>query len=323
MCYNPALSIDGPGAARLRGREHVMKSRSLVVILAYLLPVAVFAQETAERGAGAGTAGDRQMSPRQLSDDVRLLRTLAQLELTTEQIGKIIPYVEQIRTHLNAVADRRAKTYGQQRTALENTRSALIQGSAPQRTTYDSIHGALRQLQLVIQVQMQKTEQVEANIQGELTERQLGRIEAKEQRDARLARVRELEGEATAAAYVVKKLKETRELLPDEYAGVRLRVANEIAVKTEGARSRRFNAYRQRVVAMMDEAYRWTVVEFQGRLPTLERSVATHLEIRRDADAPSGEGLIPYEEYIEALRNPRTPQLLREMFQRRGGGDGE
>ncbi|MFQ5808892.1 MAG: hypothetical protein ACE5JM_04645 [Armatimonadota bacterium] len=263
------------------------------------------------------------MSAQQARHDVQLLRTLAQLDLTTEQIPKIIPRLEQIRNHLEAIAERRAKTYGQHRTALANVRTALVEGRTPSQSTVETIQRALRQLQLAIQIQMQRVLQEEAGIQAELTEQQLGRIETKEQRDARRERVSEFEGETTAAAYIVKKLQEIRELLPDEYARVRLRLANEIAVKTEGPRSPRFNAYRQRALSVIDEAYSWTVVEFQGRLPTLEQSVATSLGIRPDADAPSAEGLISYEDYAAALRDPRTLELLREIIARRGGGAGD
>ena len=296
-----------------------MKPGSLLVVAACFLPVLVVAQEAADVGAG----GAQQMPAQQARDDLQLLRTLAQLDLTAEQIAKAIPHLEQIQAHLETIADRRAKTYAQERTALESTRTALIQGDTPRSSTYDNIRQALGQLQLAIQVAMQRVRQEEAGLEAELTGQQLDRIETSEQRDARIERVRELEGEMTAAAYIVKKLGEIRELLPDEYARVRLRVANEIAVKTEGARSPRFNAYRQRVLAMMDEAYRWTVVEFRAKLPTLERSVALGLEIRPEADAPSAEGLIPYEEYAATLRNPRTIELLREMLERRGGGAGD
>lgn len=294
----------------------MMKSYFPLVASLCLLGAGASAQERIEGGGEA-------ISAQQARDDVRILGTLAQLQLGTEQIARIIPHLEQIQTHLTVIADRRARAYTQQQAALQTTRSALIQGETLRENAYDSIQRALRQLQLATQVEMQRVRQEEANVEAELTEAQLARIETSEQREARLARVRELEGEATAAAYIVKKLREIRELLPDEYARVRLRVANEIAVKTEGPRSSRFNAYRQRALALMDQAYGWTVADFQGKLSTLEQSVARHLEIRPEADAPSAEGLIPYEEYAAVLRNPRTVELLREALNRRGGGMGE
>ncbi|MGD8238400.1 MAG: hypothetical protein PVH68_07610 [Armatimonadota bacterium] len=295
-----------------------MRPYSLLVAVPCLFCAAAAAQD-ATNAPAAGEA----LSAQQARDDVRLLRTLAQLDITTGQIPRIIPYLEQIQAHLSTISQRRDKTYGQHRTALENVRTAVVEGRTPRQSAVETIQRALRQLQLSIQIQMQRVLQEEAGIQAELTEQQLGSIETREQRDARLERVRELEGQTTAAAYVVKKLQEIRELLPDEYAHVRLRLANEIAVKTEGPRSPRFNPYRQRALAMMDQAYRWTVVEFQGYLPTLDQSVATTLGIRPDADAPSAEGLIPYEEYAGALRDPRTLALLRQIIARRGGGAGD
>jgi len=300
-----------------------MKSRSLLAAVVCLFSAATLAQDApvaGERSDVAETARGEPLAPRRTRDDVRLLRTLSELELTTEQIAKIIPLLQEIRTHLTAIAARRAKTHTAQRGALANARSALIRGETPRQSTYDTIQSSLRQLQISTQTLQQRVLQVESRIQAELTERQLLRIETREQREARLTRVRELEGETTARAYVVKKLQETRELLPDQYARIRLRLANELAVKTEGPRSPRFNAYRQRVLATMDQAYQWTAAHFQAQLPTLEQAVEDALEMRSDADAPSAEGLIPYEQYAGAIRNPRTRDLAREMLDRRGGG---
>ena len=299
-------------------REHSMKPCWLSTAVGCLLPVAALAQvDVADTAAAEPTA-----SPRELQEDVQLLGTLATLELSAEQIVKIIPSLEQIQQHLVAIAARRTKVHGRQRSALERARGALIRGDRPSETTYTSIQRALRQLQLATQSETQKILQVEARIEGELTEQQLALIETREQREARLARVRELEGETTAAGYIVKQLTAIRELLPDQYARIRLRLANEIAVKTEGPRSSRFNAYRQRALTMLDDVYGWTVVQFEARLPTLAGDVREFLPIRPEADAPSAEGLIPYEEYADVLRNPRTLELLREMLARRGGGAG-
>ena len=300
-----------------------MKSHWLLVVVVFLSSPAVLAQNPAGPPPDAEAVLGPELSAQQARTDVHLLRVLARLGLTTEQIAAVIPYLEQIQLHLDAIASRRAKAYGQQRTALDNARAALIAGEAQRRTTYDNIQRALRQVQLATQIEMEKIQQAEAGIEAELTEQQLGLIETREQREARVARLRELEGEATAAAYIVKKLGEIRELLPDEYVRVRLRVASEIAVKTEGPRSSRFNPYRQRVLSMMDQAYRWTVAEFQAKQPTLEQSVVETLEIRADADVPSAEGLIPYEEYADVVRAPRTLELLREALARRGGEAGE
>ncbi len=296
-----------------------MKSRWLLVVVVSLSSSAVLAQSAASAPPDAEAAVGREISAQQARTDVHLLWTLARLGLTTEQIAVVIPHLEQIQSHLNAISSRRAKAHGQQQTALDNARAALLERETPRQTTYDNIQRALRQVQLATQIEMEKIQQAEARIEAELTEQQLGLLEMREQRDARVARLRELEGEATAAAYIVKKLGEIRELLPDEYARVRLRVASEVAVKTEGPRSSRFSVYRQRVLSMMDQAYRWTVAEFQAKQPTLEQSVTDTLEIRADADAPSAEGLIPYEEYAEAIRAPRTLELLREVLARWGG----
>lgn len=257
--------------------------------------------------------------PERLRDDVRILKLIARLGLTSSQMRRILPELDKIQQAIAKAATEREKLRGDYADALAAARQALVEGK-PLAASVQTRLDRLAQASRAVDAQMEEEiAACEARIERSLAPQQLDLIETAAQQEARLKRIEELEGETTAAGYVVKKLTEIREMLPDEYAGIRLRLATEIAQKIEGARSRRFNAFRQQLLRMMDNVYQWTDQEWKKSEPDLADTVSKYLNIRPDADpAPSG-GVLSYERYRGLLRSPRTPALLREMLQASGG----
>jgi hypothetical protein len=268
---------------------------------------------TALWAADAGTP-----SPQELRQDVVLLELIRRLELTSAQMERILPELDAVQQAIHTAEADRDKLRRDYAAPLDAAREALIKGDVPgtaTETQLDRLVQAARGIDTNTEAAIAADE---AQVERALTSQQLTMIETRTQEEARRARIQELEGETTAAGYVVKKLTETRDMLPDEYQASRLRIANDIAQRVEGAGSRRFNAFRQQTLRMMDNVFQWSDQQWAESLPTLKGTVTKYLDIRPEANPAPAADVVPYQQYRELIRSPRTPVLIRELLHAEG-----
>jgi hypothetical protein len=257
-------------------------------------------------------------SPQELPQDVALLELMRRLELTSAQMERILPELDAIQQAIRTAEADRDKLRRQYAAALNDARQALITGEVPSATTQTQLERLVQAARTIDANTEAAIAADEAQVERALTSQQLTMVETRAQEEARRARIQELEGETTASAYVVKKLTEIRNMLPDEYQASRLRIANDIAQRVEGAGSRRFNAFRQQSLRMMDNVFQWPDQQWAESLPTLNETVTKYLDIRPEANPAPAADVVPYQQYRDLLRSPRTPVVIRELLRAEG-----
>lgn len=243
---------------------------------------------------------------------------LDQLNLSVQQMQQIVTPLENIQRRLVRIAQLRQNMYDRNRSVLHRTRRSMALGRQPSQADEGVLSRALERLQRRVAAEEKAIDRLTAQIEAVFTPRQLALIETQEQRDLRRERLEALRGHTSAAGFIVEQIAWAKDLPQDEYQRRRQPIAIDIADRTEGLESSRRAAFIERLLGLMDELYALPPAEFARRRVNLETEVATHLDLRPEADVPSLVGKIAREDYTDLLRNRRTAVLLREMIDERG-----
>lgn len=250
-----------------------------------------------------------QLTPSELYRDAKVLRVVARLELTQSQIEKVLPVVQTIADQI--VADRQADdhdyelvrgaagaviaalTYGRQPPAKE---MALLDKAAADRTAREDFRAGL-------------AANAASQIQRMLTREQASRIETAAEQTERQAAESRLEGAASPLDYVIAKLNEQMELMPDEYLRTRSERAWDMAQALLGEDSPRTRALAAQLLTIMNEVASWTPEEYEKQRPNLRGEIAKELGLEEN---PPRE--ILYDDFIAWITSERTPLVLRELL---------
>ena len=286
-----------------------MRATGLVLMLLVLaaLVAPCVAQDAQTPAAPAATAAvTAPTDPEDLAGDLPLLQVLARLDLDAGQLAKIIPIVQEVSQASHKVDDADAQALADNGALLNRIMLALVAGnqvSAADTGAYEQITAAAQQRHdelagavgnAVAQVQRVLTAQQAATIEG-----------AAQQRD-RLAMSQRMGGADNPADYVVMKLKEQVQLMPDEYLRLREQRALDMAQAILGGAGPQTVALAQQILRINDNVAQTTPEDFQKELPTLPQRVAQWL----NAPDPTNPKQTRYNDFLAWLQDSRTPELL-------------
>lgn len=247
-----------------------------------------------------------ELTPSELYRDVGFLKIAAMLNLSDGQVAKILPIVERVAEHLAADGAADEAAYAEVEVAADAVTKALLAGTDPQRRDLASLNAAANAREQRVATQAAVVAQAAADIQRTLTAEQAARIEtAVQMRERKVVEVR-LEGHGSTAEYVVAKLDEQADLMPDEYMRTCEARAVEIAEALLGKDAPRLRAMATALLRVMNQVAGWTPEEYAQQRPTLEAQVQERLRL---PPGPS-EGLIKHDEFLAWITFDRAGTVL-------------
>jgi len=277
-----------------------------IVLLGLLLPPGLLAQTETPT-----TTPQQGPTPSELYRDVKVLRLLANLELTTSQIEKILPVVQQIAEQ--AVADQQAddSAWGLAKAAGDKVIASLLAGVDPPQAETSLLDQAAQERNRREDFRAGLAAEAAVQIQRMLTAEQAARIETAAEQARRKAVQARLGGAETPVDYILMKLDEQAELMPDEYVRTRQERAMETAQALLGGDSPQTRALADALLRdVMDEVAQWDAAKYAQQRSTLGEQITKTLRL---PPAPE-QHAIRYEDFIAWITSERTPPVLREAL---------
>jgi hypothetical protein len=209
------------------------------------------------------------------------------------------------------VADQQADAHAYELVAeeAETAIAALTRGQEPPPREMSLLDRAAGERNKREDFRAGLTADAAARIQRMLTAEQAFRIETAAEQAEREAMEMRLEGAASPLDYVIVKLKEQMELMPDEYLRTRERRALDMARTMFGEDSPRARTLAAQLLTIMDQVASLTPEQYGERRAKLREDIAEALGLE---EAPPRR--ILYEEFIAWIVSERTPVVLRELL---------
>lgn len=284
---------------------NVASWRSSLVLVALALAVNPALTAQTEGVPSSSTAGQAAA----LYRDVKALMLAAQLELTAAQVEKIVPVLQMISDQ--AAADEAADQASWQvvQKAADRVIAALLAGVQPPEGETAALDQVARERRQREEARAAMVASAAIQIQRMLTARQARRIETAAEQAERLARQARMEGARTPIEYLLRKLDEQAELMPDEYLRIREQRALEMAqaIEGEGPGVRRLA---EALLRITDEVAEWSPQQYSQQRATLGQQLAEALGLPQEED----KDLIRYEEFISWITSEATVRALREFL---------
>jgi vacuolar-type H+-ATPase subunit H len=285
------------------------RSRPGYLVFSLCLAPLVFSLQTAATQTAATPTAATELTPSELYRDTKVLRVVTELDLTRSQIEKILPVAQTVTDQ--ALADREADDHDYEliAEAAEAVIAALTKGDDPPPKEMSLLDGAARKRNEREDFRAGLAADAASKIQRMLTRQQASRIETAAEQAERNAVEQRLEGSSSPLDYIVAKLQEQMELMPDEYLRVREQRAWDMAeaILVEG--SARIQALARDLLAIMDQVASWTPEQYEESRAKLRSAVAERLGLPQE-EAPK----ILYEDFIAWITSDRTPVVLRELL---------
>ncbi len=279
-----------------------------------LLPLAVC-------GALAQTetpAAAPQFTPSEVYRDVKILQVVNQLYLTRAQIEKIVPIAQKLSDQ--AAADRAADdaAYKDVGPAAQTVIQALTKGANPPQDAVTALDQAAKARNAREDTRAGLAANAAAEILRTLTAQQVYRVETAAEQANRRALQARLEGAATPLDYVIQKLREQTELMPDEYLRTREQRARSTAQALLGENAPGVRPLAIRLLSIMDEIAKMTPEKYQQARATLPQDVARLLGLSPPPETPP----ITYDDFLAWIVSDRTPVVLQAALNARPQAEG-
>ncbi len=290
-----------------------MTSRRLgrLVVFLLLLPLSLGMRTAPAQDEGDETAA--QLSPSELYRDVKALQIADKLALTRAQIERILPIVQRIADQLKADQAADEAAYREVQEAAAVVLQALVGDEQPPRAELAALDQAATERNVREDTRAAMAAQAAADIQRMLTAEQASGIETAAQQAGRKALEERLEGASTPLDYLMRKLEEQTELMPDEYLQTREQRALDIAEVLLGRGAPGIPNLATALLGIMDQIANLTPEQYARVRPTLPQRVAQALALPAPPKTPP----IYYEDFIAWIMSERTPVVLQAALEAR------
>jgi hypothetical protein len=256
------------------------------------------------------TAPPTLSSPSELYRDVKALRLVAQLELTTVQVEKILPVVQNVADQAAADQQADATAWLGVKAAADKVVAAMLAGVPPPAAETATLNDTAAARNERENARAALAADAAVQIQRMLTAEQASRIETAAEQAQRKALQARMGGAETPVEYILLKLDEQAELMPDEYVRTREDRAVETAEAILGQGAPGVRPLAVALLNVMNEVAGWTPQQYAQERPGLGKKVAEALKL---PEAPD-DNLIKYEDFVGWITSERTPVVLREVL---------
>ncbi|MBM3499659.1 MAG: hypothetical protein FJX74_13445 [Armatimonadetes bacterium] len=277
---------------------------SVMIGLAWLTGGMLVAQEPPTTPVPAGP------SPSEMYRDVRALRLVSLLELSAAQIRKALPVVQAVAAQAATDQDADAAAWQAVERSSAKVVAALLAGTTPPGADVALLDQAAAERNQREDRRAALVADAAAQIQRMLTAEQARRIETAALQAQRVARQVRLEGAETPVDYIVRKLDQQAELMPDEYLRTREQRALEMAAALLGDDAPGSRALGLVLLDIMDQVAGWTAQQYAAQRPTLGEQIAQQLDLPTEPAA----GLVRYEDFTAWIMSERTAPALQELL---------
>jgi hypothetical protein len=262
-------------------------------------------------------------SPGELYRDVTALGLVSRLELTAAQIEKILPVVQQIAEQAAADATADDTAWQTVKPAADRAIAALLAGAAPADADTALLDRAATDRSEREDSRAALAADAAVQIQRVLTADQARRIETAAHQAQRKAQQARMGGADTPLDYIVRRLGEQGELMPDEYVRTRQDRALETAEAILGQDAPGVRALAGALLDIMDTVAQWTPADWTARRPTLADDIAKELPQQLDLSNEVAASLTKYEDFIGWITSERTAPVLSEVLAARKAAEKE
>ncbi|MGQ9730670.1 MAG: hypothetical protein ACUVX8_05285 [Candidatus Zipacnadales bacterium] len=260
-----------------------------------------------------------ELTPSELYRDVMALRLVRTLKLTPTQMAKIIPVLERVTTQqvADTQADEAAWTVVSQ--AAQTVIQALLEGRQPPRAEMALFEQVAAERARREAFRVSLAAEAAVQIQRMLTAEQARKIETRVEQEQRKRLEAQLEGAPTPVDYIIQKLDEQVELMPDEYIRLRESRALEMTRTLLGPDDPRRRDFAMALLGIMNEVQSWTAAEYAAQKPMLRERISQQLNL----PLPVSPHEITYDEFISWITSNRSAPVLAELLRFQAGGTTE
>ncbi len=257
-----------------------MFKRTIMLLIAFLVMLPLVTA-----GADA-TANTPEFTPEQLYEQVTVLQMASILQLTSEQITQLTPLLKGIgekRTALLSGADEAWSQYGE---AIQQVISAQIGGQQASPEVRQSAYVGLTNFGNQRDTFYRSLESSAAQFGSYLTAQQRQLIAPPGSAQNQAQKAVALEGASSLSEYIAGVINTQRDLMPDEYALIRIPEAQRLAAKIVPPNSPQFQQIASQVLQLTDSIYGQSPAQYIQQYPTLVEQVAQYLQLPAPSTQP-------------------------------------
>ena len=254
------------------------------------------------------TAGSPDFTPEQLYEQVALLQVASTLQLTSEQITQLTPLLEGIGENRGALLSSADEAWNQYGEAIQQVISAQIGGQQASAEVRQSANVGVTSFRNQRDVFYRSLESSVALLQSYLTVQQRQLIAPPGPAESQAQRAVALEGASSLSEYIVGVINTQRNLMPDEYALIRIPEAQRVAAKIVPPNAPQFGQIVEQVLQLADTVHGQSPAQYIQQYPALVEQVAQYLQL----PAPSAQPPISYQQLLDFLTSPYTLPLLQQ-----------
>lgn len=263
---------------------------------------------TPEAGGGAA----------QLYEDVQILRTVRALNLTSEQLDRVLQLNARVMEEREELAALRERTWAEYQDEIEAVLEAWMEGEAPSSrdkraadNAVDRVNGAQADFE---RARRSAAESLYAGLSAE----QRRVVESPGAADERLARTSRMGGTERPGEYVLSELDAIRDLMPDEFRMLATAEAGRIARAIVGPDAANLEQMTGAVLGVLQEVYAWPPDRYREQRAELPAQIEAALGIEGAGErAP-----VPWEELMRLTGSTRTAAVVAQI-RPAGGGEAE
>ncbi len=260
-----------------------------------------------------------QDGPATVYEDVQLLVTIRKLDLTPEQMQRLLATAQTLDQQRQAIAEARATTWEEQQANIAAVNDAWLKGEDAPKDAQQAANKAIGEITKAEKTLAETEAKMVEGLIGDLTKDQRQHVETKQQADQRHQRQAALAGFATVGEYVAYRIEQMRDLMPDEYNLLRVADAREMATRIVGAGAPNLDQFTDALLRIMDQVMSWSAENFDKQHATLPAQISKFLGIE---EQQLSDEVVRYEQLLALMKSGRTAALLAEIQASQGGGEG-
>ncbi len=277
-----------------------MFKRTVMLLTAFvvMLPLTI---------AGADPAADSpEFSAEQLYEQVTVLQVASTLQLTSEQIAQLTPLLKGIGEKRDALLSSADEAWNQYGEVIQQAISAQIAGQPASAEVRQNAHAGITNFGKQRDAFYGSLASSAAQFGSYLTAQQRQLIAPPGLAESQAQRALLLEGAGSLSEYIVSVIDTQRDLMPDEYALIRIPEAQRVAAKIVPPNSPPFEQVTDQVLQLTDSVYGQSQAQYIQQYPALGEQVAQHLQL----PAPSSQLPISYQQLLDFVASHYTLPLL-------------
>ena len=258
---------------------------------------------------GGGQALAEKSVTLQLEEDLRLLHVARTLDLSQDQVQKMVPLLQAVQERLKEQTTSDDAVWKEAQASITAVNQAWEKAQKADRTAKDEADKAAKAHQQALQATDKDIAAKAQQILGLLDKgKQLPLIETEQQQAARLENLARYEGSPSLAHYMARPIMALRRMRRNEYRVLRIAIALRLAQLVAPPNGPQFAGLVNGLLRIEDTVRRMSDADYAKYSPDLPSAIVTAL--RLPSEALGTQAQVTRDDFLFFVRSPRTVELL-------------